>query len=227
VAWASDPNPKITIDVWRESVWVKTSEQAIECCATEGKEFAYVKQAAIAVPAEFIFPARQASLLCDALLTGAEGVTLSGNWVGTDSKQFRVAIKLAEGKFIPIQYILQQKARPIGVFQICRLVDTLQTVKALGRGEPWMEVRIHLDPAVDATQLAHSRVTYTGTNNNFERSLPHDLVGEPCKFKVDCERAIRVFGHVQPGAMASLGDGMVIFKDGDYTYTLALLRDTE
>lgn len=217
VAWATEPNPKITVDIWREVVWVKTTEKTLECAGTDGKEFAYVKQAGIAAPSEFIFPAKQASLLVDALLVGGGDIKLSENWVSTESASLRVAVKLAQGKYIPVDYLLKQEARPIGVFQICRLVDTLQTIKALGHGEAWM-------PCVLDLEAEQVRVSYQGNNNRFDRCLPHQLEGEPCRIKFDTEKALSVFSHVQPGAKASMNDRTLRFDDGDYTYSLALIR---
>jgi len=216
VCWAAKTHQQVTVDLWRECVWVKTSEKCVECCATDGKEFAYIKKAGIATDTEFMFPASQAGLFTEALLTGAESVHLSGNWITTQGERFKVAIKQAEGKYVPIQQILQQKQEPVGTFWINLLVDTLQTVRALAKNEPWSECRLHINTETVT-------VSYRGPNNQFERSLPHKE-GKPFKIKLDTERAISVFSHVLPDSKATVSESMIIFYDGDCTYALALMR---
>lgn len=217
VAWASDTHAKITIDIWREVVWVKTTKDTMEAAATDGKEFAYVNKQLICAPAEFIFPAKQAALLADALLVSGGDVVISETWVGTESDTYRVAVKLAEGKFVRVKTILDQQQRPLGVFQICRVTDTLQTIRTLGKDQPWRECILEFEPE-------QVRISYNGSNNQFKRMVPHKLEGDPTRIKLDTDRAIHVFSHVQPGAKAALGNGSIFFNDDNYRYALALIR---
>ena len=220
VAWAADTEPKMTGDLYRESVWVKTTAKTLEACSTDGKEFSYTKQDLICAPAEFIFPAKQANLLTDALLTGAESVHLSDSWIFTKSDSFRVAVKLVSEKFVPIKLIVDQPTKPLGVFQICRLLDSLQTIKALGHGEPWLQCKLVIEPK-------KCTISYRGKDTHFERALEHKHEGEAFTIFMDAIRAISVFSHIQPGAKAFLGAGMILFKDDNYTYALALMTSNE
>lgn len=213
VAWAPDKDNDV--DLWRQCIWVRTTEKQLECCGCDGKELAYVVQPLISARAEFLLPVTQADLLVDALNTGLATLSLSDTFISTDSEKFKVAIRLAEGTYPPVADVTKQESQPLGVFQVCRVTDALQTIKALGREDEYIECRFEVFPD-------HVRITHHG-KNFFECTLPHE--GErTLSFKLDVERAVRVFNHVMPGAKASLGKSSLIFADENYTYCLGLIR---
>lgn len=215
VCWAADDPLKGNIDLWRECVWVKTTSKSIECCATDTKEFAYVNKPLIGVPSEFMFPAKQASLLTDGLLTGGT-ISLSDTHVATGSDNFSVAIRLAEGRYAPVHSLLEQKRESLGIIN-GNILDALHTIKALGKEDGLLDVNFDFR-SKDLT------ISFQGKQANFERSIPFTLESLPVKLYLDVMKAIRVLAHVRPGARAMLNERSLFFVDGDFILAVALIQ---
>lgn len=219
VAWSTDLNPKITIDLWKECVWIRTTSKSIEACGCNGREFAYVNRPLICVPAQFMFPAKQADLFVDALNTGAEVVALSDKYIMSESPTFQVAVRLAEGKYMPVEFLLTQQNEPLGLLgsvELAPVLEGLHTIRRLDWGADYLPARIEFEPE----QIT---ILFRSERANFEKSIPRKHEGKPVAIHVDVDKAIRVFSHVQPGAKGFLGKGAILLACGDYTYALGLL----
>ena len=216
VAWAPDLDPKLSLDLWRESVWVNISDKAIECAGTDGKEFAYVKRDLISAPAHFLLPAVHAKLLNDALMTADSSLHVGTKYVTTNSEMFRVAIQLAEGKFMPVHLLLGQQQRQLGIIDVNAVLESLQAIKNLGTHDELLDCKL----AFEANRIM---VIFTGKGGEYDRSIPFTLDGNPFAVRFDVKRALSVFSHVQPTAKASLSDSCLFFHDGDWTFAIALL----
>lgn len=225
VCWASNPTGKVITDHWMEAIWLQLSHHGIECCCTDGKEFAYVnkpiKLAAVNkdVGAMLMFPVKAAKILIDALDTGANKIVLGNSHLCATGDTIDVAIHLMQGKYIPVDFILRAQQTPLGPLgsvEVAPILDSLQMIKALAGEEPWINVRFEF-------QESKCTLVFQGKASNFDREFPCSFTGKPVGFSVDGIRAIRVLRHLQPGAKAGLTDGTVLFLDGDWTYALALL----
>jgi DNA polymerase-3 subunit beta len=220
VIWATEPNPKVTIDRWRELVWVKCTAKSIEACGTNSKELAYVNKPVISAAVEFLFPSKHAKLLVDALNGGASEVTLNDKFISASSGTAQVALKLAEGKYVPIQYVIGQRNTPLGPLgsvEMAPILEALHTIKALGRDEEYLPAKIEFGPF-------GIRILFHTERVNFEKVIEHKHEGPPILIRVDVARAIRVFSRVHPAAKAAVGDQSILFFCGDWTYALGLLH---
>lgn len=219
VAWSTDQNQKITIDLWKECVWVRTTSKSLEACGCNGREFAYVNRPLICVPAQFMFPAKQADLFVDALNTGAETILLSDKYIMSEGPSFQVAVRLAEGKYMPVEFLLTQQNEPLGLLgsvELAPVLEGLHTIRKLDWGADYLPAKIEFEPE-------QINILFKSERANFEKSIPRKHEGKPVSIHVDVDKAIRVFSHVQPGAKAFLGKGAILIACGDYTYALGLL----
>lgn len=221
VSWASNPAGKVITDNWVEAIWVQLSTAGIECCCTDGKEFAYVNKP-VKVPkvgSMFMFPVKQAKILTDALDTGATKITLAKGHLCATGDAIDVAIHLLRDKYIPIDFILRAQQTPLGPLgsvEAAPILDSLRLCKTLAGEEPWINVRFEFEEG-------KCTLVFQGKASHFEREFACNFAGKPVGFSVDGIRAIRVLSHLQAGAKAALTDGTVLFMDGDWTYALALL----
>jgi len=217
VAWAPDIDPKLSLDLWRESVWVNVTDKAIECAGTDGKEFAYVKRDLISAPTHFLLPAVHTKLLNDALMTSDSTLHVGSKYVSTSSELFRVAIQLAEGKFMPVNMLLDQEQKPLGIIPVAQVLEALHAIKQLGTVDEFLEVRL-------AFRDDSLTVQFHGKGGEYERVIPMTLEDSNAfAIRFDLKRALSVFSHVQPTAKAALSDSCLFFHDGDWTFALALL----
>ncbi len=117
VAWAADP--KSLVSIKHQSVWVHlvTKHKKLVACAVDGRKLAYFSKAAVVPDCDLMFLAIHASLICEALRGTNAALKVSPNWVNATNDHFRSAVKQVDGKFLPVEAILKQETKDIGVIQ--------------------------------------------------------------------------------------------------------------
>lgn len=220
VAWATEINPKISLDLWKEVVWVKTTAKTLECAGCNGKEFAYANRALICGAAEFMFPSKLAPFLCESLNTGGD-LLISDNWISTTSETFKTAVIRANtNKYVPIQFLLGQQQTPLGVLgslEMDAILDALHTIRKLDPESIYLVVKFEFEPE----QL---RISFKNVRASYEVETDHEYKGPPLTVKFDVDRAIKVFSHLASGSKVFMGAESMLFAEGDFTYALATLK---
>lgn len=220
VSWACADPGKPGTPLWHEVVRVHTEEKFIECCGTDQNEFAFVKLPAIAAKATFLVPVKQVPLLVQAMRAPDAQVYLCPNFVFVTSDYLKVAVRLAEEGYPNLGILLDRPRKNLNLPEIPALVQTFETIKALSHGEVWCKTELTFIP----DSLHVKAVTKEGWFTR-DFKVKNDWTGD---LRVDAFKATRVFQHAGPEAKASLAEGHALFlQDGDYLYSLALLKGKE
>jgi hypothetical protein len=204
--------------MWKECVLVQTHPKAIECTGTNTKEFAHVYFPAIAAESRFLFPSKHAELLIEALDLKDSVVEVGDTWVSVTADDFSVAVKLAEDRYPNIKIVLEAEAQPLGTLDLGGLQESFGTLKALNHWEPFIGCSLVFAPE-------KVTVKYAGKAGSFSRTLAAKGNKLERSINLDAVRAFKVFHYPSDQAKAVLGQGVIRFHDGDYTYALALMKD--
>lgn len=171
VEWAADP--KSQKNYMFQGVHVILGKKIITAVASDGVQVCVVERPAIVPDAKFVLPVIQTKMLLHALFSEGAGVSLNENWIMGESKNYKCAVKLLEGKTIDHTLVSKNKEEPVGDIPRAELLRHLSLLSSLTQGDQWPEVS--LTPSKKGLEIR-----YDGHTNQFHAVVPVNATTPQC-----------------------------------------------
>lgn len=210
VAWATDDK-----QIARPAcggVSVELTAKSMRAGGFSGMLMAVETKLLICPTANFLFPAKHALLLGQALQGGR--VLLSDNFVEAKNEKLSVAVKLMDMPWFPVDKLLEVQRERLGIIDAKAMLDALTTIEQLaGENQDFTKVSL----VFTAKELV---ISYQG-DNSYTTSLPGKY--QPAEIMFNCKLARKAFKNCRSDeSLASLANNLVL-EAGDTTTCLALL----
>lgn len=216
VAWAaSDDKNK---DIQCQCVWVNLDpkKKAIITAACDRNSLAYCEHPAIVPKSECAFLADNSGLICDTLLNESAELFMSDSWVVVKSHEVNCAVKLIEGKYLPVNVIVDIERENVGTVNRHALSMDLTTIMGISTDG--------FSPSLVTTSSKGLSLEFKSSINEFSSMIEGKF--KDSSFRCDSKRLNSVLKNaINDTLELSVGERDVKLNGGDCSYYIGKIED--